>query len=572
METDRKLAREPIALLLHLASLVAALVVILVINWRMWFVGDDFDFLTRRGLHGATVSIWAPHGPHWSTLPILMWRAIYVFAAMRTAAPYLVLLYLAHLALVHVLWRVMRSSGANTLVATLLCAVFAVLGWGADDILWAFQIGFVSSLLLGWIVVLLLNRSRSNVAVDVLTCLLGIVALTTSGVAVSMLIVAGLLALVRRGWRVAAAISVPWAIVYGVWFALEGHQTAANAVGKAPLHSVLAGIPAYVWSGILYAFSAGSGSDTTAVGIAVIVALAGWVVWVLWRRSALRDTAAPALMGLVGIVVFFAVTAFGRDHFGADQTHASRYVYVALAMALPAVGVALSSLVQFRRELAVAVVVLLLASGVSNVVELVTFRDGLDALSLRSERQLIAAYRIGASQPTIPGTAATIANLNAGYVSLATVERIGRQGGLPTGVVPQPIDVVDAAAEIQLALTRDPVYPFRAGHAEIASVSRNYLAVSRTGCEVAVSRRGTWGFEVSVSQPSSVQIAVQPGKPSTVHAHLVIAGVSSDVHAFVVGHGIYFLDIAADYPAVALLSFTEGMSVTVCPGIAPPAS
>jgi hypothetical protein len=567
METDRKPAREPVALSLHLASLLAALVVILVINRRMWFTGDDFDFLTRRGLHGATVSIWAPHGPHWSTLPILIWRAIYVFAAMRTATPYLVLLYLAHLALVHVLWRVMRSSGANTLVATLLCAVFAVLGWGADDILWAFQIGFVSSLLLGWIVILLLNRSRSNVATDVLTCLLGIVALTTSGVAVSMLIVAGLLAVVRRGWRVATAISVPWAVVYGVWFALEGHQTAANAVGKAPLHSVLAGIPAYVWSGVVYAFSAGSGSDTTAAGIALIVALSAWIVWVLWRRSPLRDTAAPALLGLVGLVVFYVVTAFGRDHFGADQTHASRYVYVALAMALPAVGVALSSLVRFRRELAVAVVVVLLACGVSNFIELINFRNGLLDLSLRSERQLVAAYRIGASQPTIPSTAATLRNLSAGYISLATVEQIGRQGGLPTGVMPQPLDVVDAATEIQLALTSHPVYRFRGGHAEIASGSRKYFAMSRTGCEVAASRRGPWGFEVSVSQPSSVQVVAHLVKPSTVRVHLVIAGVSSDVQPFQVGRSADFLDIAATYPAVVVLSLAEDVSATVCPGI-----
>ncbi len=125
---DLRAAR--IGLALHLASLVVAFIVLVYVDRQMWFRADDFDFLTERGLHGATLSIWFPHDVHWTTLPLLLWRAIFVFAKMRTARPYLIALYATHLALAHVLWRVMRSTGTGPYIASALAALFALLGSG----------------------------------------------------------------------------------------------------------------------------------------------------------------------------------------------------------------------------------------------------------------------------------------------------------------------------------------------------------------------------------------------------------------------------------------------------------
>ena len=86
---------------------------------NLWFFGDEWDFLTRRGLHGASFSIWAPHNEHWSVLPILLWRAIYSLAHLSTYWPYLVPLLLAHVAVVHLVWR--RSCGMGPTYGWPLC-------------------------------------------------------------------------------------------------------------------------------------------------------------------------------------------------------------------------------------------------------------------------------------------------------------------------------------------------------------------------------------------------------------------------------------------------------------------
>ncbi|HEV2361527.1 MAG TPA: hypothetical protein VGS21_07485, partial [Acidimicrobiales bacterium] len=150
-----------VALVLHLASLAAALVVLLVINRHMWFRGDDFDFLSQRGLHGATYSLWYPHNVHWSTVPILIWRGLFYFAGLRTAVPYLLVLYLANLLLAHLVWRVMLSSGAGPFVATGGCCMLLLFGPGAENLIWAFQIGFVLSLVGGFAMTALGDGSPS---------------------------------------------------------------------------------------------------------------------------------------------------------------------------------------------------------------------------------------------------------------------------------------------------------------------------------------------------------------------------------------------------------------------------
>ena len=133
----------------HALTLVAAFGVWAYFDRNLWFFGDEWDFLTRRGLHGATFSIWAPHNEHWSTLPILVWRALFSLAHLSSYWPYLVPLLLAHVAVVHLVWRRCLRVGADPWVASALALLFALFGTGAEDLAWAFQIGFVGSLVFG---------------------------------------------------------------------------------------------------------------------------------------------------------------------------------------------------------------------------------------------------------------------------------------------------------------------------------------------------------------------------------------------------------------------------------------
>jgi hypothetical protein len=549
-----------VALAVHLASLGAALVVLLVVDRHMWFRGDDFDFLAQRGLHGAALSIWAPHNVHWSTLPILLWRAIFHFSALRDARPYLVALYVAHLLLAHVLWRAMRSAGCDLVVATALAGVFALLGSGGENILWAFQIGFVGSLLLGWTYLLLVNHEDGPWWRDGLAVVVGIASLMTSGVAVTMVMVGGLVAFGRRGWRAAATVVGPCAATYLVWFALVGHHARS---GQPSLQSTLLAVPQYAFTGLEHSLAAATGSE----GFGPVLYLA-LVLWALRRHRYSRSPAAPALMGVAGALVFFVITALGRDGAGPGAADQSRYVYVAVALLLPGIGLAMSELVRrgWGWGSRLAVVGVLALVGVWNFNQLLYYRNILTSGSLRTERQLVAASVVAAEGPTLPG-ALPIDNLRAPNISLPVLEALARQGALPAGVRPGPVDTVDAATQLQVGLTSRALYP-TVGVGLTAPAAGFRRLVAGGGCTVATAlaqgAAGAAGLSVSVTTPSSVLVTPPAGVKGSIELALVLSGVRGTPEVLYLGWRPAWLDIAASPATVELFSLAAGTSVRAC--------
>ena len=94
-----------VAVIAHGLTLLSAFALWAYLDRNLWFFGDEWDFLTRRGLHGAYFSLWTPHNEHWSVLPILLWRGIYSLEHLSSYWPYLIPLLLAHVVVVHLLWR-----------------------------------------------------------------------------------------------------------------------------------------------------------------------------------------------------------------------------------------------------------------------------------------------------------------------------------------------------------------------------------------------------------------------------------------------------------------------------------
>src|SRR5438067_573536 len=96
-----KVARR-VAVGAHVASLVGGFLVLLCCNRGQWFWGDEWAFLAHRrvaltGEHG----LWAPHSEHWSTGPILLYRALFALVGLRTYVPYVVVLLLLHVGVAH---------------------------------------------------------------------------------------------------------------------------------------------------------------------------------------------------------------------------------------------------------------------------------------------------------------------------------------------------------------------------------------------------------------------------------------------------------------------------------------
>lgn len=329
--------RSRLALALHVVALVGGFLVLLYCNRDQWFFGDEWDFLGHRGVVGAERSLWSPHNEHWSTVPILIYRALYARYGLLSYMPYVVVLLVLHVAVAHLLWRLMARAGVDIPVATALSAVFVLLGAGYENLLWAFQIGFIGSVAFGLATLLLVNHGGAWGRRDVAGWFVSLAGLMFSGVTVTMVAAAGLTVLMRRGLRQAVAtVALPGAI-YLVWFFLIGdknigaHERRIDDVFK---------YPQFIWSGLRSAVEQTVGFP----GAGTIIVL-GLAAFLLRQADRASGPAAPVFACALGALLQVVVIAAGRAGLGFDQPAASRYTYIVMALALPAIGLALSELV-----------------------------------------------------------------------------------------------------------------------------------------------------------------------------------------------------------------------------------
>ncbi|HUE61393.1 MAG TPA: hypothetical protein VMO88_17625, partial [Acidimicrobiales bacterium] len=368
-------------LAVHVLSLVTGFVIIASLDRHLWFFGDEWNFIAERGLNHAAQGIWQPHNEHWSTLPILFWRALFSVFALGSYWPYLVPLILAHLATTHLLWRAGRASGANVWIATSSAAVFVLFGAGAENLTWAFQITFVGSLMFGWAAILLGSRERSP-ATDGAVAALLVASLLCSAVGVAMCVAAAVSFLCQRGLRPAVRVLAVPAACFAIWYGLAGND------GVAHDHitlSTFSGLPRYVWDGL--AGSLGRAVDLRAAGPVLLTIL---IVWVAVSFGRLRRESPSALGGVAGAVVFFVLTGLGRDGQSGSAT-ASRYVYVCVALLLPVVMVGATRLNAVARQpariVALCLVLLILAL---NLGLLISYADKRTSIVQANKRQLLA--------------------------------------------------------------------------------------------------------------------------------------------------------------------------------------
>ena len=147
-------------LLVHLLSLVAGGLVLLRVNRHQWFFGDEWEFLggVRRTMPWYD-QLLQPHNEHWSTAPYVIYRLLEAAFGIRSYWPYIGLAILLHLVVVHLVWRVMLQARITPWVATVVVLPLLVLGAGSQNLLWAFQIGFLGSVALGLGTMLLVNHA-----------------------------------------------------------------------------------------------------------------------------------------------------------------------------------------------------------------------------------------------------------------------------------------------------------------------------------------------------------------------------------------------------------------------------
>lgn len=449
-----RLWRRVLPALAHLISLVLLGALLLSAQQGQWFFGDEWAFLQGRSLDQDPVpTLLRPHNEHWSTLPVLVYQFLTSTYGLHSYLPYISVLVALHLMLVHLLWNVLRRCGVSPSVAVGLPAAFAVLGAGSENLLWAFQMGFVGSVTAGVGAVLLVDHDGPPRWRDVAASLLMVAGLASSGIGVPMAVAVALTVLLRRRSLVQAAFSVlvP-AATFLTWYALfgQGGSGARNAEPGEPFE--IGSLPLFVYEGLANALA----TSTGLLGGGAVLLL-GLVAVVVRRPHLLTGRTAVACAMAATAVFFFAFVGAGRIAFGVEQARSGRYVYISIALLLPLAGLALDAALERLRRPALVAVPILLA-----------------VLSVQASALLGSAERQAEREDVVRGTVlGTVALMGDSELLLQRVPEprsspdltvTGLQGFLDRGwLSPDPpadqADLVSAQVRMQTAVVDDVSEP-----------------------------------------------------------------------------------------------------------------
>jgi hypothetical protein len=367
----------------HYGSLIVGLAIILVIARDQWFFGDDWAILAPH-LDGAVMQ---PHVGHWNLVPALVFPALRNLIGLGSYLPYLLLALAAHLTVAHLTWRILNRVGVPAWGATIVGFLVVLLGAGAEDILWAFQFGFMGAVAIGLGIVLLLDRERLGAVRVVAVIMLAIVAPMFSGTFIPLLAAAAIVGLVRRGFLRTVVLFLPAAASYVTWYVSYALHDANTPQG---VHTLAAAAYALLYASAMLA--GGLGRALPYIGLGVIPAVAVVVWFIVTVRRGIRGQALPAYALACGAVVFVLFTAYARSSFGLSAAGAQRYAYVTIVLLLPGLSLLVARLVRGRRRWTIVAAVLTMLLVVFNAATLEASGELQAAREQASHRRIDADY------------------------------------------------------------------------------------------------------------------------------------------------------------------------------------
>lgn len=336
--------------LIGLAALTFGVVVYLT-SYKNFFY-DEWDFVTAYRPRQAT-SILLPHNEHWSTLPILLWKLLFAVFGLRTHVPYEAAAAAAHVACVLLLFAMIRRRSGE-LPAFAAALILLVLGSGATNIVWAFQVGWTMSIAFGLAAMLLIDTgpvvwSRRRIAG--LSALL-LCSLMSSGVGLGFVVAVAVHLLVdRQQRRLLLGVAVPLA-AYLAWFLAYGAGlpgtpgapcAACTTIVGTDVHSIgpgyLASVAVYVALG-LEASAAGL-MGLTILGLPLVIAqaiLIGLAVLLAWHWYVQERVDSWEIGMFAGLVAQFTLIGLVRVRFSLSGASDPHYIYVGVLYLLPLVA------------------------------------------------------------------------------------------------------------------------------------------------------------------------------------------------------------------------------------------
>jgi len=310
--------RVPHARLIAVAIAVAAAAGILWLSRAYTFYFDEWDFILSAP--GWTwISYLQPHNEHPSMVFKLIYSALLNTVGLHSYWPYMAVLMALHGASAVLLFELVRRR-AGDLVGLACAAMLLVLGAGWEDLLWAFQVGFVGSVACGLGMMLALHGPGTRRRLAAAAALLS-VSLMFSSIGLFFGVVAATMLALSPSRRRELFWFAPTAVALAVWYLAFGRTGASTVPPPSPANLLV--LPEYVAWGL-----AGAVGGTVGVtGLpALVVLLAGAAaIGLAWWR--VRPDAF-ALGVAAGLVAFYVVTGLNRAQLGYNQSASGRYVYI----------------------------------------------------------------------------------------------------------------------------------------------------------------------------------------------------------------------------------------------------
>lgn len=384
------IAEQP-ARYVFIAVLVIAFVVIYATSSHMYFFSDEWSLLQHRPL--SSLSSWLePHNEvHWIPGLVALYGVLFNVVGIDHYWLYQLPCVAMHLLAAWLLREIMVNAQADEWTATACATILALYGTGAQNMMWALQVGFTGSLAMGLVQLRCATHPVPSRRRDLAGLGAGAVALAFGGIGVTMAIVVGMATLVLRGWRAAFFHTAPLGVVYVVWWFHFARGALAHPDYGTPALWIQ-----WIWNGFAEVFGSLAGwaplgvilAAVTVIGVSMRVrdqsSAAGW-----WR------VLVPVVALAGGAVIFQLITALGRVAqpvagivvLGPEGARSSRYVYIVAALTLPLIAIGASYVMRRWRVAAVVLVPLFIVGLFVNVRHLIlndNVSDFREALQMRT--------------------------------------------------------------------------------------------------------------------------------------------------------------------------------------------
>ena len=205
-------------------------VLLLYMGRSLTFYYDDWNFVTQD-YGGGIHSLLAPHVGNISVFPIAVYKVLFHLVGLNHYAVFRLVVIALHLVSAGLIF-VLASRRIPRVPALLAMALVLFLGAAWEDLLWAFQIGYMLSIAGGLAAWVLLERKDRLGDLGAMVCL--VIAAGSSSLGIPVMVGVAVELAWRRQWRRGWIVAIP-VVLYLLWYAGYGEsQVTRESLIHAP--------------------------------------------------------------------------------------------------------------------------------------------------------------------------------------------------------------------------------------------------------------------------------------------------------------------------------------------------